>query len=593
MPSLRRGAKAVIDLIEAILAILGIATVMGGAFILLMQSTNSFKLLRRVNAKTARGGYLPVLGTLLQIFLSDWESAFSRKKKPFFRWVRIRVEHEIFNPRPEMRWPLPDDDDLYGTPGYHLDPAFAGLKEKRKHRAEVRNAVEAAWRGRRDRWRGDMARLFNADGQQIQIDTAGDLNDRLSAIKHYFDTLRTLDIGMEKDLKFLCAVKVKTGFVAPLHLLAGLLVRYNEKWADILAGFELDTSDISGLKILGPTARDVRQIQSFIYHCWLLWGPSIPLCDDSCDWWASDNMIVQYGFGDENNSVEIVGKRTEVLDDMKALMKNDPGFAGMAWPATVVGLLQYSSIAETLNIPKALRESWQGKQDERPILFLSRESHYDAGEGAMESNSFDGGIFAEETKRKPGTSLYYSAYLWIMFVVLRKVGDNWVVLHAPDEEPLAGGFAASSQPWKASIPFFEHANLADGESCAYGKRQLAAKALNGLAELAALIPDDGESLRLAYATAVDDPNCGRPLALGDLLSGGKTIAALMRERLEAAAPDGGTNPLARLLREGVDGPLLTFEHFNSDIGHHPHSGCSMPSHIRAHYEWLDRVIPQT
>jgi hypothetical protein len=194
----------------------------------------------------------------------------------------------------------------------------------------------------------------------------------------------------------------------------------------------------------------------------------------------------------------------------------------------------------------------------------------------------------ERDVQKP-PARYYSAYLWIMFVLLRKTADGrWVVLHAPEKAPADGGIALSEEPWKASIPFFEHANLADPESLAFGKRQLAAKAVGGLAEMAALLPDTGSTIRLAYATAVDDANCGGELAFDSFRSGAR-IVDLVKARLELARSS-PRDPAARLLERIGDDPILDFDFFDAEPGRHPHSACGLPVHIRAHYDWLGANI---
>src|SRR5262249_15204118 len=57
--------------------------------------------------------------------------------------------------------------------------------------------------------------------------------------------------------------------------------------------------------------RELRELRSFLFNCWLLWGPSIQPC--SCEQWASGSgagrsvdLMIQYGYGDENNSIDIL-----------------------------------------------------------------------------------------------------------------------------------------------------------------------------------------------------------------------------------------------------------------------------------------------
>jgi hypothetical protein len=60
-------------------------------------------------------------------------------------------------------------------------------------------------------------------------------------------------------------------------------------------------------------ATQLRELRSFLFNCWLLWGPSIQPC--SCENWktgagagAADDLMIQYGYGDENNSIDILVK---------------------------------------------------------------------------------------------------------------------------------------------------------------------------------------------------------------------------------------------------------------------------------------------
>ncbi len=577
-------------LVETVGTIITLAGFIAGAFYFAVQSSNSFKLLRNFHAGKPEGTRSQVLRRMFMVVRKRPFSIFS-PDRAFFRWTRILLEHEIFSPRPPRHWPLREEDENFGKKDFVLDPTASGGAIRRDERKAVKAKVESDWRHQDRKWRLEMSQLFGKEpsDRALSVDHAGELNDLLGDIKHYFNALQTLDLDLERDIKFLCPVRVQTGFVAPLHLLAGLLVRYNEKWGKIIAGFEQDTSDQRFLEPFGDARRSLREVQSFIYHCWLLWGPSIPLCDDNCGWWKSDYLILQYGFGDENNSVEVVGKRDVVLQELRNLIgKTGTGTdKAMAIPASVTGLLQYSSIAQ-VQVPKALLASWGGKQDERPILYLADTSKYDPFTGQNEGQAFTGAIRPEAVDRNPESppSRYYSAYLWIMFILLRKVNGKWELLH--DDDPGGAGrspIGQSAQPWKCTIPFFEHANLADPETCAFGKRQLARKAQAGLVELASLLPRNNAEMRIAYACGVDDSNCGSGLAIPEL-GGGETIASLMKASIAAAGPDDA----AHWLRREVDGrPLIDFEYFTAEPGHHPHSACALPQQITTHYEWFDQI----
>lgn len=546
---------------------------------LLRQLRASFRLVRRMREGTRHRGSRKAARTVAALALRHPASMFVFKNR-FFAVVRRRVELEIFHPRPQWEWPLSEDHEAYEDFG-GLDLRDLGPREARREEQRARKAAWASYRRKLAEWRDtvDSARR----DLTIKIDNAGDLNDNLSRVKLYFDTVKVLSVDPYEHLQFLCPVKVRTGFIAAQHLLTGLLVRYNEKWEDIIRGFETHTRDTAGMALADDAALNFRQIQSFIYHCWLLWGPSVPICPTACGNWTAAYSALQYGFGDENNSIEIVGKADYLREQLDAVLKDSwkPGM--MAVPASVSGRLKYSSIASLSEdtLPKALKVSWQGEQDERPILFLSRKQTVsaDAPDG-HESYDADGAMSAIATGA--GDSRYYSAYFWIMLVTLRFEEGKWVPVQRAGRND--GG---SAMLWKAALPFFEHGNMADAESCAFAKHQLAEKTLSGLAYLVESFGTEGEPFphRFAYACAVDDPNCGTEptLAVAQLAGGDKTVVQLMRERLDAEA----ALPVSRLapLKE-----LIDFDYYRRQphAATHAHSACQLSADVDTHYKALDR-----
>lgn len=538
---------------------------------------NGYRLLRRMNAGQTRGGRRAVLKTLFYIGLRNFGALLLREER-FLRHVRIRVEHEIFEPRPVWQWPLADDDDNYKKPGFSLD--FRGKSmDPAKVRREARTATKKAFGESMREWRAKMAELNIGDSEKlprIELKLAGELNDNLSEIKRYFDTLKTLGLGV-RELKFLCPVSVNMGFIASQHLLSGLLVRFNDKWDHIIRGFEMD-SEAEGLH-LDALPRDLRQVQSFIYYCWLLWGPSIPICAHSCDAWNADFATLQFGYGDENNSIELVGEHEWLKTQFDDLLKKRPANGAMAVPASVWGELQYSSIvdAEQAAIPAALREAWRGGQDERPILFLSRGTQGERLDGQKYERP--GGIGTEDPPFRKHQSRYYSSYLWAMFVLLKNVGTAakpaWVPVDPKDKKkPFK---QASASPWMTAIPFFEHGNLADPQTCRFSKEQLAEKALGGLTRLAELLPAKAPGYKFAYVCAIDDANCSQPLAF-DALVGGDTVAAIMAGKLEREPARYATK-------------LIDLRHYESseEAGFNPHSACHQTEWVSQHYAALEKL----
>src|SRR5262245_12137473 len=136
------------------------------------------------------------------------------------------------------------------------------------------------------------------------------LDDSRTSINHYFDALEELRVTSKPS--FISTVEFRFGYLAPLFLITGLINRFGEEegWQLILENYrrliERDSDAYSAQLV---------ELRSFLFNCWLLWGPSISPCGCKC--WrpnhegAKNSIILQYGFGDENNSIDVLieGKR--------------------------------------------------------------------------------------------------------------------------------------------------------------------------------------------------------------------------------------------------------------------------------------------
>ena len=576
----------ILGYIGAPATIVGVAVTIALGIAWLVQGTKGARLWRRMNAGKKRGAFFTSAGIVLSI---AWKHRGERKLSDdwLLRAVRRRVEHEIFQPRPEFVWPLRDDHEWYRHDKLSLN--VRGRSEA--DAADRKAAAKAAYLALHDKALAEWKPAPTPKGDlTITLDLAADLNDALSDIKLYFDMLKVLDVDRTPDdLEFLCPISIKTGFIASQHLLAGLLVRYNQKWGDIINGFENDTSGPAGLDF--PAGRDFRQIQSFIYHCWLLWGPSVPICKSKCDGWRADYTTLQYGYGDENNSIEIVGRPDLLHKQLGELLEFDEISSGvMAVAAAVTGYLRYSSVADLTErkVPKVLRASWDATHDDRPILYLSRERGVDVENSAgIRQDREAGTIEYERIGGDPTRSRYFSAYFWVMFVLMKEVTPG--VWQPIDVQSDAKHPAAAQEVWKASIPFFEHGNMADRESCAFAKRQLSDKALSGLAHLVALAKkgQDGFNYRFAYACAIDDANCSKTLAV-EALQGGRLVRDLMKARLEKERLDLSSD-VGALAREGIIDFLLYDP--KPDQGKlNPHASCCLSADVARHYDMMRPAV---
>jgi hypothetical protein len=565
------------ELLEAI-AVLALGAIAG--LLIYKEFATCYRLLRRVHANTPRGGRIQVLGTVLRLAFTD-RALFSAERRTLVRRTRILSEHELFRPRPQFEWR--DGGIEPGDPGlwnFLLGALSRYLKAWRCYRHAL------------GEWREQMRGVLMLDGDwTIDIDNPALVSERMSDIQAYFECLRSLGFEGENADRFICPIEISSGFITPLHLLTGLLIQFNDKWRPILESFDRDANE--GGRALDPAARDLRQIQLFIYNCWLLWGPSIPICE--CRNWAARYAVVQYGYGDENNSIEVVGKRKTIAKSLKRLMKaqirherairtvggvhpEDRPYTGMAAPANVVGRLRLSKSlagrrkAQVNALPTAALESWGGEQDERPVLFISEIVRTNAVEGDVVHGSAKRGRISADDRAYP--SRYYSAYLWAALVVLVDTPEGPM--------PPSLSRPGEPQPWKDLIPFFEHGNLADPESCLFAKRQLAAKVVAGLCAAVREWQGRPAPLRFAFACAIDEAGCGHDLAFPDW-SGHARMRALIGEALRERASADET------ARRIVDENLLDFRHFKGSPGEHEFSACRFPAIIGKHYARMERA----
>lgn len=507
-----------------------------GALVLLLfvvsRFRKSYQLLRMMYAGETRGNLGPVLSTLLKSYVQslDLELPGTFGAPHMYLRVRRRVEHEMFHP-------LPEDAD---TP-------------EQVHQWHERMAEAAT-----DDTIGDD----NKKGIAGKI-TAGTVNDAFDSIQRYFRCLKSLGTR-ETDLTFLCTLKIATGFVAPLHLVAGMLSRFDEDWSRIVAMFD---HDVLREEIEEPQTHallaEIRRIQKFLFDCWLVWGPSIPVGLDTGDssGWGGDPISVQYGFGDENNSIELVASRHYLNRALTDLWKETPSFV-LARSAVVIGRLAHSTVVLNMNrqVADVLQTSWN--MDRGRILLLLDEASDTKAKKPVAANN---------------AGSYYSAYIWIMFVVMRWKEDEkaWVPVHPGPRSNL-------QKPWLDLLPFFEHCNIACPKMLNFGMDQLARKALEGIQRLTgrARAADPNRCpLRFAYACAIDDGGDGRRLWI-DRIRGETPAITTLRDRIEKLKPDYPD------LFQGQDSIVL-LDHYK-DRPNQPYAAWMLPEHIRRVYQRGDK-----
>ena len=383
--------------------------------------------------------YWQALITLSGILLRGFQT------RSLHKAARLRIEIELLNPVPER--PLRLD---FGSEEEYSD-------------------AQKKWRKDRKEWQEQKKKLLHAlvyeeeSDRSIDVDTCAPLIDN-DGIDRYFSALVS-QRQFANEPGFLAKVTIRSGFAAPLHLLSGVLARYEEDWQPIVE--EYGRSVIRSDDPLRYS--QARSVQSFIFDCWLLWGPSIPIC--TCPEWHGE-VALQYGFGDENNSLVLRCSSPEILRTLGAA--NHEQLDGLAVQTRVSGKLTWGPSLGDSGFCPAQRAIWH---DKRLVLDITKEANGIRRAGGTEEQVF---------------ALYYSAYVWIVLVMCA----------VDDGQP--GDPLNPDHPWQDLIPFFIHGNIADVETYDFYASQLARSALNGALQLL----QSDEDLALRFACSTDETACG-------------------------------------------------------------------------------------
>lgn len=315
-----------------------------------------------------------------------------------------------------------------------------------------------------------------------------------------------------RDLRLLSWVRVKDGFLAPIHLLTGLLTHFGEDWTPVLAAF--------GRSVTEGDPAVWRMLQSFIFDCWLLWGPSIPIC--SCGLWTNPpkcGVALQYGYGDENNSIPVLlthEQRDQVLRQLWTASQDSSGPAhGLARRVSVIGPLIAVGAIDG-RVPIAQESITRGETYDYVLEYQAHE--LPAAESAGD---------------------YYSAYVWVMFEVNQ-----------------AAQRSDTDRPWLRLLPFFEHTNIADGSTYDFMREQLSRKVLSFFRRYA------NETTTFRYVCAFDDPG-----------HGGDVLPSFNRPTIK--------EKLAELLKDPGYDRIRDAVHMTSDD---TRVACELPRLVTAFYE---------
>jgi hypothetical protein len=463
----------------------------------------------------------------------------SLSREKWYRSARVRVEWELLRPRP-----LPPPRHL-ALPRRDTGEVAAQAKRRYRQALVQYRADLAYWKTRLS---AHLTRFSRGEGGDviIDVDDVSQIYARSDEIRNYFGVLAT-DRSAERTgaHRFISRVQVKRGFVAPLHLVAGLLAECEDDWAPVIAdyGDQLAQPLPAAGGVAGSPFADreselkLQRLQTFLFDCWLLWGPSIPMC--TCEAWHGGRPILQFGFGDENNSLSLVFDRPVAREQLQSYFASDDvhGVTLAVKVTGVIGTLKWGPSITPSEISLA-QQSVCDPDEDRLTLHVDELPLLAAGDLAE------------------GSARYYSAYLWSMFVICRE-----------DFEPLF-----SDQPWRGVLPFFEHANIAEEQTLAMLKNQLVIKTLTTVQNLLGELP----RLHLRFVCAIDESCCGSTLLCPPPADG--SIRELMHQVIE-------TRPAFADLR--ANGALSSRLKIDRELWRDgEYSSCHLPDLIGRYYDYV-------
>jgi hypothetical protein len=422
--------------------------------------------------------------------------------------------------------------------------------------------------------------------------------DREALWKAYFDAVLEAgaDLVEKEQLRSLCPIRVRLGFLAPQYLVAGLLSRFNDDWRPVLNAYQRDPKQRSG---------PFESLQASQWNAWLVWGPSIPIC--RCKQWKGVYAF-QYGYGDENNSIPAV----ELEIDGEGLPRGlHPVAAGLeaenrgAKFVQLTGRLRWGpwylrGATDDESIDPGEPELDLAAEDEIGLPTSSRgypaaraQGSLFRDEGLLFRHDSDGLTLQVEAVDRVSSErrVYFSAYLWMIFLVALPPeqstagpklmhGKSWPEWPDPPEQR---GLVRAAKLWEDLLPVFVHANIADPAALGFQKRALAHNALTMLSQVwhrrVELFDakDVQAGIQFHLVSASDYTGCGCAIRYPS----GTSLVDLIRERLaqENNAEFAASVVLPRTAEEGDARPWGLAGYF---------SACHLPELVSDYFEFVNR-----
>ena len=409
--------------------------------------------------------------------------------------------------------------------------------------------------------------------------------------KRYFDAVAEHGGQPRESIGSLIRIHAQMGYIAAQSLVAGLLARFGNEWRPVLDAYQS--------AIPSPRERNsaFESLQASQWNCWLMWGPSIPIC--TCEQWRGI-FAFQYGYGDENNSLpalEIAADERAVPPRLDALgrelreerrgAKFSELSARLRWAPWFLKPYGDAVVEKEFNLAaRNRRRQRQGLA--KYAAAPAQVSLYHEGTGCGLALQLDE---AEGPRPERETRVYFSAYYWLIFLVAtpavrgREAEGPALLRHKryPDWDERESGIV-NAQLWQDLLPVFVHANIGDPEALRFQKQVLVENAVQLLRDVwgrreQLFHPEDvAAGIRFHLACGSDYSGCGCPIRYAPQ---GSLVQAL-RARLGAEAD--------RALAEAIALPPEneTAETRPSGLAGY-FSACHLPELIAGYYAHVARV----
>lgn len=437
--------------------------------------------------------------------------------------------------------------------------------------------------GMKDEIEKHLPSICNGGHEPRTIPNLFVLTNQLEQIESYFHSVMEAKPDDGKRDRFLLELCIRDGFLAYNQLLSGILTTYGDDWNVQIDQFDIDSQNNN----VTFKKSDFKRSQLYIFYCWLLWGPSVPI--GKCRQWiesaSSTFPAIQCGFGDDANSLPLLKLVNKSDDDgnYKELLKK----------------LASSPLAVDFHDLRV-----------RPVYVAADKGHENTPEvknslknvGQAQRSSFEsitrrtGMVLLDYCKSDPANyslvdpKKYYSAYVWVLFVIVDELGKPVFGRNRKGSEP------NDTHPWHGLIPFFEHGNLADDNCYALFKQQLAAKALASIELLVSMGCEQNATIEgmqkgskpkylFRYACAIDDTNCADD-DCRNVHSAQFKSAKLIKEYFNELLEEKHNNVLKYLWHEKDNQGKIDISASSNDVS--SFSACHLCEVIESFYTSLDK-----